>query len=49
MFLCSVCFLNEVFFEIHDVLVGSFFCSVDVDVTEIGVLGCFDEVQSRWK
>lgn len=30
--------LDEVFFEIHDVIVGSFFCTVDVDASEVLVV-----------
>ena len=34
---------DEFFFEIHNVLVGWLFGSVDVDVTEIFILRCLDE------
>ena len=34
---------DEIFFEIHNVLVGWLFGSIDVDVAEIFIVGCLDE------
>jgi hypothetical protein len=35
--------LDEIFFEIHNVLVWRLFRSIDVDMTEIFIVGCLDE------
>lgn len=35
--------LDEIFFEIHNVLVWRLFRSIDVDMAEIFIVGCLDE------
>lgn len=37
----SIIILYEILFEIHNVFVWGFFCTVDVDVAEVAILGGF--------